>query len=244
MVCSASTYSLVPLTEDGAFPRFVYVKEKFVPLSPSPPYDFDIANPGIQLQTYLNDTLDDCVIAARAHHTIRLTYTPGTPIVNISNQEIYEEYSHEAAGGSGGIDVQGSLTEWKNFGWRAGGIPDRKIQGFSGPYSVSGAGLTLGDPTNDWSETQVMNSIYEDIGVQAQLRIPQRIRVDDSSTYGPGNLWKDTTRPRFWPHVILLTGYDSNGPIGITWGKKQAMTWDFLKQYCLGVFRIVKGPTT
>jgi len=211
--------------------------------SPQPPYDFDIANPGIPIEMYGNDTSEDCVIAARAHHTIRLTYVPGGPVMSISPDEITEEYIREVHGGIG-IDLRTSLIEWESYGWRAGGVPDRKIQEFAGPFSVNGAGLALGDPTNDWSEAQIMTSIFEDTGVQAQLRLPRQIRVDDASSYGPGNLWKDTTRPRFWPHVMLLTGYDINGPIGITRGKKQAMTWGFLKQYCLGVFRVVKGPRT
>jgi hypothetical protein len=211
--------------------------------SSQPSYDFDTANPGITIEMYGNDTSEDCVIAARAHHTIRLTYVPGVPILNISPEEITEEYTREAHGGIG-IDLRTSLVEWEKYGWKAGGIANRTIQDFAGPFSVNGAGLALGDPTNDWSQAQIMNSIFADIGVQAQLRLPRQIRVDDTRSYGPGNLWKDTTRPRFWAHVMLLTGYDTNGPIGITWGKKQAMTWDFLKQYCLGVFRVVKGPRT
>jgi hypothetical protein len=212
-------------------------------LSHQPPYDFDTANPGIQIEMYGNDTSEDCVIAARAHHTVRLTYVLGAPTLNISPEEITEEYTREAHGGSG-IDLGTSLLEWERYGWTAGGIANRTIQEFTGPFSVNGAGLALGDPTNDWSEAQIMNSIFENTGVQAQLRLPRQIRVDAPQSYGPGNLWSDTTRPRFWAHVVLLTGYDANGPIGITWGKKQAMTWAFSKQYCLGVFKVVKGPNT
>ncbi len=219
--------------------------------STSTPYDFDKANPGITIEVYANDHSQDCVIAARAHHTIRLAYVPGLPPLSIYADEITEEYTKEARAG-GGIDFKTSLMQWQNPGWRAGGISGREIAEFA-DFSVNGAGLASGDPSTDWSQDQVMNSILEYTGLQAQIRLPQRIRVDDNSTYGPDNPWTDTTQPRFWPHVMLLTGYDINGiltghgvsgPIGITWGKKQTMSWEFLKKYCLGVIRVTKGPTT
>jgi hypothetical protein len=43
---------------------------------------------------------------------------------------------------------------------------------------------------------------------------------------------------------MLLTGYNETGPIGITWAKKQNMTWEFLKKYSQGIFTVTKSPTT
>jgi hypothetical protein len=45
--------------------------------SPPPAHNVDDKEPGIILQMYLNDQLDDCVMAARAHHTVRLAYIGG-----------------------------------------------------------------------------------------------------------------------------------------------------------------------
>ena len=63
--------------------------------SPPTTYDFDEVHPGITIEMYKNDVLDDCVIAARAHHTIRLIYVPGASVLTISDEDITFEYNHE-----------------------------------------------------------------------------------------------------------------------------------------------------
>lgn len=211
--------------------------------SPPPSYDFDRLNPGIVIQQYLNDRLDDCVIAARAHHTLRLTYAFAGPTVNISPAEVSEEYHLENTG-SEGVDLQTSLEKWKTDGWTAGGISKRRIKDYSGPLYVDGSGALSGDPTKDLNQTQVMSSIIESTCLQAHFVLPDGIRVDDKSTYGTGVLWQYQGDYQMTPHAMILTGYDEDGPLGITWGTKQKMTWEFLREYCVGIFEVVKDETT
>jgi hypothetical protein len=56
-------------------------------VAPPAVYDLDALIPEIKTPICLNDHLDDCVIAARAHHTLRLAYVTGAPILNITDNE-------------------------------------------------------------------------------------------------------------------------------------------------------------
>jgi hypothetical protein len=86
--------------------------------------------------------------------------------------------------------------------------------------------------------SQVMTSIFGYTGVQVGLLLPDSIDAQLTSSYGPNSVWQLTAELRLKPHVMLLTGYDQFGPIGITWGQKQHMTWDFLVGSCSGLFVI------
>jgi hypothetical protein len=188
---------------------------------------------------------NDCVIAARAHHTIRFDYIAGAPALNISNDEVVNEYFHENGGSiSSGIVPQTSLGLWRDVGWTAGGIRNRQITDFSDPLIVKGAALVSDDPSNEINETDMMSYIYGYTGIQVDLLLPDGIDVRSPGTYGPTVLWNDTRHVQVSPHLMLLTGYDDKGPIGITWGVKQAMTWDFLRWCCRGVFVVYKGANT
>jgi hypothetical protein len=211
------------------------------PLISSPPtYDFDVSNPGIQIEMYGNDHLNDCVIAARAHHTIRLTHVPGLPFLTISQKDVSTEYFVETHGKDSGLPLTTSLQQWKDSGWSAGGTSGRTIKDFI-TEGINGDGLLAPDPA---SEQQLMNCIIENNGVQADLLLPKGIGVDHNNTYGPFHPWLGTSGGRLNRHIMLLTGYDGNGPIGITWGTKQSMTWQFLHKYCIGIYSIQRNDTT
>ena len=81
-------------------------------------------------------------------------------------------------------------------------------------------------------EIQVMNAIYQYTGAQVDVRLPEWIDPGQSSTFGGTTVWSDVSYPPNTPHVMLLIGYDENGPIGVTWGQRQHMTWGFLARYC------------
>ena len=207
--------------------------------TPTPPYDsaYDVANPGISLPKFGNDLYDDCVIAARAHHTIRLNYAAGRPSILITDPEVTEEFNIETdRQGTTGLDLGMSLGEWKNPGWKAGGSGGRAIVNFWGPYDFVLAGSSASYPMNEMNETQVMTAIVQYTGAQSQLLLPEWIDPSSPRTFGNGTLWSDTSGGQFSPHAMLLTGFDQNGPIGVTWGAKQHMTWKFLSAYCTGLF--------
>ncbi len=208
-------------------------------------YNFD-ATHSIILQAYLNDPFDanDCVIAARAHHTVRLDYVDGLSIVNITDPEIRTEYTTEAGPFGGGIRLSDSLARWKNPGWMAAG-KQRQIQDLLGPFTINGSGALGGDATTDLSLDQVRGNIIEFTGVQVDLRLPDGISVNNGASFGKTN-WTDTSKPGSENnrHTMLLIGYDPGGFIGITWGTTQYMTTQFLQKYCVNVWWVIKGPNT
>jgi hypothetical protein len=208
-------------------------------------YNFD-ATHAITLQAYLNDAYgpNDCVIAARAHHTVRLDYVDGLPIVNISDPEIRTEYTTEAGPFGGGIKLSDSLARWQNPGWTAGGV-QRQIQGIGGPCTINGSGALGGDATTDLSLAQVRANIIQYTGVQVDLTLPDGITVNAPNTFGSLK-WTDTSKQGSENnrHTMLLIGYDPAGFRGITWGTTQYMTSQFLLQYCVNVWWVIKGPTT
>jgi hypothetical protein len=208
-------------------------------------YDFDTANPGIPIVSYGNNLYDDCVIAARAHQTLRFDYLAGQPLPAITESEVIEEFLRETSEqGTDGLVLATSLSSWINPGWKAGGRPGRTIATYWGPYTVNNAPSYSGYPIDQMNASQVMTSIFNYTGVQVGLLLPDSIAVGVASSYGPNTVWQPTSEMRWNPHVILLTGYDQVGPIGITWGQKQHMSWDFLVWCCSGLFVIGKGANT
>lgn len=210
-------------------------------VSPPAKYNVDDACPGIVPRVYMNDQLNDCVIAARAHHTMRLDYSSGPTLPNISDDEVSNEYVAEAGVFDVGIVVSNSLTKWQSPGWLAGGVW-RNIGDFRGPFCVNGTGALAGDATTDLTMTDLQSCIVEHTGVQVDLHLPDGIVIDDKNSFGPSNDWSDTSKPQApqGRHVMLLTGYDQAGVIGITWGAQQHMTWAFLTKYCSGVYWVTK----
>lgn len=213
--------------------------------SPPAHYNVDDSRQGITLQAYLNDQLNDCVIAARAHHNVRLAYIPGAAVLDISPTEIAYEYHLEAGPFSLGIVLGKSLSRWKDHGWKAGGLL-RKIESCTGPLSITGAGMLSGDATKDLDVPQLKNCIIQHTGVQVDLNLPAAITVNDKKTFGPDAPWTDTSArpPGSNRHVMLLTGYDENGFTGITWGARQYMTLAFLQKYYCGIYWVTYDMST
>jgi hypothetical protein len=208
-------------------------------------YDFDTANPGIPITSYGNNLYDDCVIAARAHQTLRFDYVSGQPLLAITESEVIEEFFKEtSAQGTDGLVLDTSLSSWINPGWKAGGTPGRTISTYWGPYRVNNAPSYSSYLNDQMNAAQMMTSIFNYTGVQVSLLLPGSIDARVASSYGPNTDWRPSAEIRSTPHVMLLTGYDQLGPIGITWGQKQHMTWDFLVWCCSALFVIGKGTNT
>jgi len=206
-------------------------------LAPQPSYDsaYDTAFPDGIFSAYANVGSDDCVIAARAHHTIRLVYAAGRPIPAITDPEVTEEYGIECnEQGTDGLVLSISLQDWKSRGWRAGGVSGRTIAGFNGVGGVTLAATGAGSTGGQLSELQVMTYIFQNTGAIANLRLPSWLNAPTDDNFGPGNDWGDTSQIPMIGHTMLLTGYNEAGPIGITWGKRQQMSWPFLAKYCSG----------
>src|SRR6185436_14556727 len=80
-------------------------------------YDFDTAHVGVPTPIFANDRLGDCVIAGRAHQTLRLELIEQDTVIAITDQEVIREYLTETGGGDTGLVVLDSLKVWRKRGW-------------------------------------------------------------------------------------------------------------------------------
>ena len=65
---------------------------------PPPSYDFDATHPGIPTPMFANDHLGDCVIAGRAHQTLRFEDVEQKKVISISDDDVTKEYFSESGG--------------------------------------------------------------------------------------------------------------------------------------------------
>src|ERR1700740_927818 len=61
-------------------------------------YDFDVKHNGIPTPMFANDTYGCCVIAGRAHQTLRFEDIEQGSVLMITDAEVKREYFHETGG--------------------------------------------------------------------------------------------------------------------------------------------------
>jgi hypothetical protein len=194
-------------------------------------WDYDLANPKFQIPTPMfgNDNYGDCVMAGRAHQTLRFESVEQKSVIGITDGDVLREYWKEE-GGTGpafdkGLVVLDSLNLWRHKGWQAA---KRK-------YSIYAYAQV-----NQKDHTEVQAAIYLLTGAGAGLSLPKSAQAQITS----GQVWDVTTGPGSEPgswggHYVFLAGYTPQGPVCVTWGRKQTMTWRFVDKYCDELYAIV-----
>ena len=185
-------------------------------------YDFDQQHPGCDMPMFLNDQLGDCVIAGRAHMTRRFELIEQSKVIKITDAEVKKEYFKESGGQDSGLNMLDALNAWRK-GWKAAG-KTYNVDAFasvkaSSNYMVSAC-------------IALLSGCY--VGVALPLSAQKQV----------GKVWTITTgasaRPGTWGgHCIYLVAYNLTGPICITWGARQQMTWAWLAKYCDEAFGVV-----
>src|SRR6266545_1991492 len=61
-------------------------------------YDFDLKHPGIPTPMFANDDYGDCVIAGRAHQTLRFELIEQGSVMMIPDAQVLKEYFKETGG--------------------------------------------------------------------------------------------------------------------------------------------------
>src|SRR5258705_9242466 len=84
-------------------------------------YDFDTSHSGVPTPVFANDRFGDCVIAGRAHQTLRFELVEQGRVIRITDGEVLREYLLETGGEDNGLVVLDSLRSWRKRGWVAGG---------------------------------------------------------------------------------------------------------------------------
>ncbi|MDD5486236.1 MAG: hypothetical protein PHW65_01590 [Dehalococcoidales bacterium] len=169
---------------------------------------------------YANDRYGNCVIAARAHQTLRFEKYEQGEIIPITDQEVIDQYFKESGGLDSGLYLLNSLKRWRKEGWTAAGR-QHNIYAFA---SV------------DWkNHDEVKYCIYLLGGInygfmvpqscldQFEMKLPWTVVTPDGGIKGGHGVYA----------FSYLNGYNALGPVIMTWGRRQQMTWDFWDKYCV-----------
>ena len=190
-------------------------------LPPYPPsYDVDIAYQNLTDNfMFKNDIYGDCVIAGRAHQTLRFEDFEQKSVIPISDTDVTTEYFKESGGYDNGLDITNSLNAWRQ-GWTAAG------QNYS-IYAYA--------QVNIQNQNEVMAAMYLLNGLYIGLLLPVSAQTQD--------IWDVATEngvPGSWGgHCVYLVAYDADGLTCMTWGERKKMTWAFFRKYCNQAYAIV-----
>ena len=196
--------------------KFATLLRKKLPKLPTS-YDFDTKHAGIPTPMFANDELGDCVIAGRAHQTLRFELIEQGSVLMIPDTTVAAEYKKETGGPDSGLVVLDSLKLWRTKGWKVG-THNYKIQAFA--------------QVDFTDRGEVKQSIFADVGIGLGLQLPKSAQKQIQT----GQRWEVTTGPSAAPgswggHYVYVPGYTSAGPVCVTWGRKQQMTWSWLNKY-------------
>lgn len=157
---------------------------------------------------YLNDAEGDCVWAAGGH-SVQTWTANANGLFTPADFDIQTGY--ESTGfipGDPSTDNGTSITQMLAY-WRDTGIAGHKI-----------AGWAEFDPTN-------VNAVKYVIANFGLAFIGCVVRQSDMDNFNAGQPWVPGTDAVLGGHGIVAVDYDANGATIITWGAKQAVTWDW-----------------
>ena len=193
-------------------------------------HDCDSKHGGIPTPVYGNNVWGCCVIAGRAHQTLRFELIEQKRLLRVTEKEVVDEYLTQSGGEDSGLITLDSLRLWRKQGWKA----SRKryfIRAFSEI-----------DRTN---VTEVKTAIVMNLGVGIGLRLPLSAQreLDENKP------WETTTgrgsRANSWGgHYVYVCGYTKLGPTCVTWGAKQQMSWAFFAAYCDEAYAMIDALNT
>jgi hypothetical protein len=188
-------------------------------------YDFDVKYLAVPTPMFANDAHGDCVIAGRAHQTMRFEYLEQHEVVLPSDGDVLREWHKENGNTEKGLSVLDSLNEWRQKGWKVG-KQTYKIKAFA--------------EIDRTRRDEVRKAIVMQVGVGIGLQLP----YNAVELFQAGQVWDVTPGPRGAPdphggHYVYCSGYTGKGPVCVTWGRKQQMTWQFFERFCDEAYAIV-----
>lgn len=193
-------------------------------------YDFDVRQNGIPTPMFGNDQYGNCVIAGRAHQTLRFERVEQNVLIKITDKDVLREYFKQTGGEDTGLVVLDSLKLWRKGGWLAA-KKRYKVKAFAQI-----------EPTN---RQQIKRGVFMDIGIGLGFLLP-----DSAITqFHAGKRWEIVNGSSGRPnpdngHYVYVPGYTTAGPVCVTWGRKQPMTWSFLAKYCDEAYAIIDAVNT
>lgn len=188
-------------------------------------YDLD-AEHDIPIHTYQNPPENNCVIAGRAHQTLRFELAEQKVLIKITDEDVEREFKKQTTADQPNIDVRPSLDLWRTRGWEAAG-QHFKIKAFSKIDPI--------DPED------IKRMIYINLGVGLGFQLPESA-ITQFKADQPWVVTRD--RAANHGHYVYVPSYTKNGPVCITWGRKQQMSWEFVDKYCDEAWTIIDDINT
>lgn len=192
-------------------------------------YDVDTALGGLtENNKFANDQFGDCVIAGRAHMTLRFEKFEQGKLITINDTDVVNEYFKESGGQDTGLIMLDSLNSWRR-GWTIG----------NKTYNIYAYGIL-----NSGNIDEVKSTIYLLSGAYTGFALPQSAKAQFDSR----QIWDVTNGPEAEPgswggHCVYIKRYEkaltSTNFTAITWGVEQEMSQDFLLKYCDEAYGIV-----
>jgi len=192
-----------------------------------PEYDFDVQHNGVPTPMFGNDYHGDCVIAGRAHQTLRFEDAEQKKILPITDTDVLNEWHKENGNTENGLCVLDSVKLWRTKGWTAA-KKKYKIKAFA--------------EINRKNHNEVKSTVYADIGSGLGLSLPDSALPE----FHAGKPWTTTSEPPKQEngHYVYVPGYTTIGPVCVTWGRKQQMSWAFFDKYCDEAYAIFDAADT
>jgi hypothetical protein len=193
-----------------------------IPKLPSE-YDFDLKHPGAPMRMLGNDQYGDCVEAASAEYIMRAELLERGHVPRITDLEVIAQYFRETPGHQDeGLVILDHLNLWRQEGLQFG----------SHLYRIL-AYAQIQTLDHDLVKAVISTDKFAFIG----LDLPD----DALDKFVAGKQWTTATRKPnpMNGHCILVKGYNRIGPVGITWGRAQQMSWSFWNRYTVEAFSLV-----
>jgi len=238
MAISMNCFGKAPAKHDSRTLPFVSIVREEGALPEE--YDFDqqfaatlfpgYKRRGIPTPKFGNDKNPNCVIAGRAHQTLRFELLERGRLIRIPTKAVMDEFHNEGGGDDASIPVLDSLKLWRKVGWNVGGRIS-KIKAF--------ARVSRRD------HEKMKRAIRIKIGVGLGFILPDTAK----DQFDNGEAW-DVTRDRgsrsmpHKPHYVYVSGYTNRGPLCVTWGRKQQISWAFVNRYCDEAYAIIDAINT
>lgn len=179
------------------------------PLSPPPA---EIAAPNLVYPMAGNDKFGDCTIAAVVHADQVWSSEIGATYEYPGDEDVEGEYFTLSGGQDSGLVEANVLAKWKSQG-----LFGNKIWGFA-PVAPK--------------HTNSVKSVVENYGV-AYTGITMPAIAQEQ--FANGQPWTLTNTAADYDivggHAVPIVGYNPQGPIIVTWGKLQQLTWQWWLTY-------------
>lgn len=197
-------------------------------LLPPLPKEFSVDSSNFGNPMFANDRYQCCVISGRAHITLRFEKFEQNKLIQISDNDVIGAYLYESKGADNGLYMLDSLKIWRKQGWWADGKA----------YNIYAfAQLNVKQHNDCKYAVYLFNGAY--VGLSLPLSAKNQTTWDivpDTDPEGEFGSWGG--------HCVYINKYNEVGPICVTWGREQQMTWAFWDRYCDEAYAVIDNRDT